>query len=348
MSDLPTPDAALRSSIRTRVSIGLLLTGLLGLAASVVLIWPYRAAPPTPLQAKTVVKLSDAPQGSASVAPQKRDSSAEAFPEYEQTRECVECTLRRVSQRLTNGLKPDFPELAAILIGDALPDANKVYATLLRLLETSKNAPSEHRPVLLLAADLVAQRVNLPNTYPPTPDVQRKLDELASYGVTFRWSEMGGDYGNQRDLLWRVWRDYPATPAGEDAFALLLDTAWDTTACCEKGSDAFRNVIREGEQFLASRANSPRRLDVEFAAAEAYETWWSLSRAPAVRDNEADPSPDAYREGAEGARAKAIAYYEDIARSAPDSTQTKCSRKSLEMLRQNKDTHQRRFFCYCD
>jgi hypothetical protein len=87
---------------------------------------------------------------------------------------------------------------------------------------------------------------------------------------------------------------------------------------------------------------------VEFALAEAYETWWSLSRAPAVSDNEADASPDAYREGADAVRGKAIAYYEAIAGAAPNSTQTKCSNRSLEMLKENQDTHQRSFFCYCD
>jgi hypothetical protein len=348
MSEIPAIQTPRSSAIRIWILSACLLIFVFGLGAWGVLKWRYRVMPLAPSQTKVVARLSASPAGASSPAPQKHDSPVQIITEYEQTRECADPTRRDVVRRLTEELKPGVPELAGILLPDEPEEPEKVYPALLRLLESAKIASAERRPALLLAADLVAERVNLPNIYPPSPEVQRKLDELASYGVTFRWFEMAGDYGNQRDLLWQAWRDYPATPAGEGAFALLLDTGWDTSACCQKGSDAFRNVIREAEQFLASRPNSSHRLDVEFAAAEAYETWWSLSHAPLVSDNEDDPSPQAYREGAEAARAKAIAYYDEVARTAPDSTQTKCSRRSLEMLKQNQDTHHRRFFCHCD
>jgi len=65
---------------------------------------------------------------------------------------------------------------------------------------------------------------------------------------------------------------------------LLAWMGWDGSGICEAGSDQFREVIAQGEKFLADHPSSPHRLDVTLAMGTAYETWWSLSRAKAGDD----------------------------------------------------------------
>ena len=82
---------------------------------------------------------------------------------------------------------------------------------------------------------------------------------------------------------------------------------------------------------------------VLFALAQAYETWWSLSRAS--QDDPFVGDPAVYREGAEEARVKAIAYYERVAEVAPKSAPAVEAGSRLPRLRRGIDTHQRRYQC---
>lgn len=118
---------------------------------------------------------------------------------------------------------------------------------------------------------------------------------------------------------------------------------WDTSVTCANGSDKFRAVIEQGEKFLAERPESAVRFAVLFATAQAYETWWSLSRSEgdyAVADN--------YQEGAESARRKAIAYYEQIMAHSPETVEAAYSRRTLPRLKLSIYTNERRFFCIYD
>jgi hypothetical protein len=109
--------------------------------------------------------------------------------------------------------------------------------------------------------------------------------------------------------------------------------------------DLFRDVVEHGESFLADHPNSPVRLRVRFAVANAYETWWSISLAPATDENfgtyprraENDRTSDA-------ARLKAISGYEQIERVAPGSDYALFAARHLPRLRLRLDTGLRRWF----
>lgn len=349
MSAYLSHEDALRASIRARIFVGVGLIALLGLTASCVLYWANRPEPGVTLRPASAARaVAVASKSAAAPAPASVPRTAVPRTTTENpSAECAECTLRGVADRLADRLTPNFTPFRAALQDESVLQGDKGYATLTQLLAAAKAAPAEHRPDLLLAADVVASRLDLSATYPPTPETRRQIDELAGYGLTFRWAELGATYNYTRDLLWQLWKDAPQSPAGEDAFLLLLDHGWDTSSCCAKGSDAFRNVIREAEQFLATRPSSPRRLQVEFLAAQAYETWWSLSQPPDDKGVE-EIAPEAYQQGAEAARAKAIVYYQDVFGKSAESAEAKYSAASLALLKEKRRTSQFRFFCYCD
>jgi hypothetical protein len=168
--------------------------------------------------------------------------------------------------------------------------------------------------------------------------------------------KLGGElhYGGldyRRDLLWRVWREFPQTAAGEQAFVLLQSRGWNTDnqLGCPPNPDFFRTVIEKGEAFLAERPGSAVRTEVLHALAVAYESWWSIARAPAddgivslsVYPRRADNAREAVL-----ARAQAIQYYREIVRIAPESPEAAAARRRLPRLELDLDTGQRRFFCF--
>ncbi len=112
-------------------------------------------------------------------------------------------------------------------------------------------------------------------------------------------------------------------------------------------------VIRHGEEFVAERADSQHRLDVMFAVAQAYETWWSLSQASQCEPGQTHGcdiyvNSTKYQQGSAYARDKAIAYYEEVLRVAPASILAAYVRLRLPRLKLGIDTNQRRFFCIYD
>lgn len=239
--------------------------------------------------------------------------------------------------------------------------AQQVLDSVLELLQSAKVAPLERRPALLLAADRLADRLPrlwiLPDVtssdrvteaeqQEASPVWEKQRKELATYGLSFEKdpeAETPADSWIYRcDLLWRVWRDYGASPWGERAYLLLESHGWHTGLFCAAGSDQFREVIRHGEAFLKQRPNSVHRLRVLFAVAQAYETWWSLSQASPENFS---VEPAQYRQGADTARVKAIADYEQVLKLAPESYEALDARRRLPRLELRMDTNQRRYYC---
>lgn len=261
----------------------------------------------------------------------------------------------KIRERIAAELRRVVPEAVPLLAEDIsqLATKDELFAVLLRVLDAAQSAPPSEQPPLLLAADLLADKVDFGMNVQPAPETKKKLDELARYGLKFSWSELDAAWGYSHDLMWRVWRDFPASPWAEDAFMLLLERAWDASLTCNGGTDSFRAVIREGENFLATHPQSRYRLETTYLLAQGYETWWSLSRAKDCRTVDAsgcDEYVDAasYLEGAQEARRKAMIDYEEVLQINPAGDIAGDARRRLDDLKQNLDTVQRRFFCIYD
>jgi hypothetical protein len=91
---------------------------------------------------------------------------------------------------------------------------------------------------------------------------------------------------------------------GREAFLMMTQIGWSAGGCSE-GPDQFREVIKRGESFLARYPRSEVSDSIGLELANAYATWWNLSRT------ETDPSftPEPYKTGADAAKEKAIELY---------------------------------------
>lgn len=252
----------------------------------------------------------------------------------------VERFRSQIDQKLAQELGDNFPSVKTLL-AQGRPGQEEIRATLLRVLEIVKTASPQQQPALLLAADHLGEQV-----YPLDPPAGPSSQESKQlFGLTYLWNPFGHHWEYGHDLLYRVWQEYGTTEWGERALVLLLNMGCKFGACCPYGTDQFRFVIEHGEKFLAERPHSLHRVAVLFALAQAYETWWSLSQAS--EGGQYVDSSD-YQQGAEPAREKAIARYEELVRLAPERDEAAVARRRLPRLRLSIDTNQRRFFCIWD
>jgi len=253
----------------------------------------------------------------------------------------------RLAMLLGEELRAPYPDYGALIVrlregrGDPATQS-KAYSLVLDLLKAAATRDAR-RPVLLHAADLLAAQLGSDDEHSPEWAARRRT--LSAHGLAWEWSQLGATWVYGHGLLWRIWREHPSNPWGERAFVRLLALGWDTSVACRKGSDQFREVIRQGEAFRVRRAASPVRADVDFMVAQSYETWWSLSQA-SPQDESAQPAR--YQAGALTARQKAIALYNDVLKLIPDSPEATYARRVLPRLALGFATNQRRFFCVYD
>jgi hypothetical protein len=278
-------------------------------------------------------------------------------PDPEKVREAIQQAIQQRQNQLKDAQPSGQRPIAAIAIAVAAPQtkwtAEEFHGALVRILTSLKTAPRDRQPIMLLAADRLAWRLPsvILNDKPNNWDWSEWRSELATFGISYdQASEEPWSYGGS--LLARVWIGYSDTEWGQRAFLLLLGQGFDTSVDCKAGRDQFRKVIQEGLQFLEKHMNSPYRLDVQLAIAQACETWWSLSQAPApgqelteAEEAEPDANPQQYQEGAEAARQQAIASYEQFLQTAPQSDYAAYARRVLPRLKLGIDTGQRRFYC---
>jgi len=250
----------------------------------------------------------------------------------------------RLDQRLIQDLGAAFPSLRALLGEDSDESRRAMrHETLQALLTAASTATGDRKTELLLAADRVAALI--PEGQVGDPAERQRSETMAGFRLHYAYSPLGGGWNYQHDLLRQVWREYPNTAWGGEAFLLLEWMGWDSSGACDAGSDQFRTVIANGEKFLADHLKSPHRLDVTLALGMAYENWWSLSLA---RPGDDYVEAAKYRDGAEAARQKAIGIYEQIAKMAPDRPEAAYSRRRLPRLKLGIDTAQRAFYCIYD
>jgi hypothetical protein len=224
--------------------------------------------PPPSAQAlratRPVTRIVGGPQAAMALVtgtPGKSRSMPEQIPSrsrFEISLDPIQEFQKDLRKALLHDLAPAFPEFPKFL-GDPMaqsPDSGRerfVY----QLIDAVENGQADQRPAILLAADLVANEIWCPSENKERCNQLRS--QFAQHKLTLEYSELGGGFYYQRDLLWRVWQQYPETDWGERAFVVLLELGWDTSKTCAKGHEQFREVIRRGESFLQQRPTSAHR-----------------------------------------------------------------------------------------
>ncbi len=270
-------------------------------------------------------------------------------PDPQKMREAIQQQLQQLRNRANAGTGQSGVRAGIFAVPQTNWKAEEFHDALVRLLASAKTSSPDRQPVLLLAADRLAWRLPWVMTNDKSqasywPEWRR---QLAGLGVTYEesaTSPLENSWTYTGNLLRRVWTDYGQSDWGERAFLLLLSQGWDTGVDCAAGTDQFRAVIQQGQQFLEQHSKSPYRVDVQLAVAQAYETWWSLSQAP-TGEEYSGVEPAKYQKGASAARKKSIAYYEQVVQTAPQGDQSVYARRELPRLKLGLDTGQRRFYC---
>jgi hypothetical protein len=241
--------------------------------------------------------------------------------------------------------------------GSERPDlARQVSDKALGLLGVANRALMDERSMLLLAANgLVTKLTTLLWEADETGrnEVASIRAGLAKFDVKLGGMLHNGSLAYNQDLLWRVWREFPESQAGQLAFLELQQRGWSTDPGegCPANPDLFHEVIEHGEKFLAQRPSTQFRKEVLFTLAVANESWWSVAHA-AADDGWVSgipyPRKELNKKQAAAARERAIHYYQEIVKLAPDSPEAASAGRRLPRLKLGLDTGQRRFFCSFD
>ena len=320
---------------------------------------PFSQAQRTPRRPAMAAIVLAAPlnagQPSVSGQPATPESTEPPPPSFTLPWDALEDFHQNVAKNLVSELGPSFPDLSSTLSPNVsgITSNEPVFShTLFQLLEAFNTAPPEKKPKLLLAADLVAthlscdvNHVSPAEAKPTCPDLQA---DLAKQGLPLHYDELGGGFFYRRELLWRVWQNYPESPSGEQAFVSLLEDGWDPSGTCAKGGDQTREVIARGDEFLQKHPASSYRTAVTYMIAEAYASWWSLSQTRSNSGLADYVDPKVFQEGADAARLKAIEYFEKIPPLAPGTKFDKYAQAAAESLRNKEVLQDPRFFCVYD
>jgi hypothetical protein len=341
------------------VAVGILLVGVGGwlyyrFRLNDVPSFPPKSDPPV----RPMAKITIAPQSSTNPStgpsgqPRASATNAPEKPRVHVDRDPMDWFRHELKLSALAELSATFPDLQTVLPeqeenGSSPQDRRVIF----QLLDAAKTAPAERKPAILFAADLVASHLgcDVPRARDgANSDCRQLKTDLSHYNLTLKYDELGAGYYYPRDLLWRLWAEYPKTVWGERAFVLLLDRGWDTSFTCEKGGDQTREVIRQGESFLRQHPGSPYRAVVKLLVAEAYASRWSLSKENAGSEMSDYVDPKQFQEGAEDARLKAIAYFEEILQLVPGTELSKFADQVLPPLREHQILDNYRFFCVYD
>lgn len=229
-----------------------------------------------------------------------------------------------------------------LLVADAktLPAAQESPQTEVQhLLDLAKGKQPDAWAKSLIAAD--AEAGKMAKTIPGGCCGFRCV-RIGGYTLTFLWNEIRREETYQHDLLKTVVRAQPGTKAGARALIRLLQPGCGPLA--DSWIPYFRIVLAILESSPWQAMDDPELTRIR---AEAYETWWSLSKAspddPALTQD--GKTFRDFETGAPEARLKAIeAYKQVLEKDRRDQMAT----EHFEELRIEHDTHQRKWYCFAD
>jgi hypothetical protein len=240
-------------------------------------------------------------------------------------------------RQLADALRNRFPDAAAAMSFDRVPlHQAEIRRALIDVLDARTKATAQDQPVLAFAADRLARKLWIDG---PEPSAHRELAPLLRRGLRFvrdPYEDLSLYDGSLVASLLRRWSE---TEWGQIAFATRLYEGWTEDAC---DGGAYENVIRQGDAWLRSHPESPRRVVVMTAVARAYETKWAVNRRFT-----ADPRENArlVTPAEASARRRAIELYDAVIRLAPTSPDAMYARRRIVQLRANMTTSQDVYSC---
>jgi hypothetical protein len=238
---------------------------------------------------------------------------------------------------LADALRERFPNAAAAMPFQFVPEHQaEIRRALIEILDARSRATEDDRPLLTFAADRLARKLWVD---PPVPSKHHELAPLLRRDLRFVRDPYNDLWVYDGALVNVVLRRWQETPWGQVAFATHLYGGWTEDTC---DGNAYAHVIRHGDAWLRSHAESPWRTNVMTAVARAYETKWAVngSFTSDARDNARLVT------AAEAtARRNAIRLYEDVMRVTPNSQDAAYARRRIVQLRANMTTSQYAYSC---
>ena len=249
----------------------------------------------------------------------------------------IDATLQ---DKLLTQVRHVYPEIAEIMADQrAVLDQPAVVSAARTLLTARDRATSSNdRAWLSLAAEQVLLRLDLTGEQPP--EQRSGLAELRPFGLVFTYDAHDDRWIVARGLSDAIIGQYPFNDWAHMALVSKILHGWDLVDC----HDSYTETIKQGTDWLARNPGSPYRLAVTQAVAHAYETWWSLSKAPGY-DLLASTSREAATAGAGRARLEAIAWYRRALELMPAGLPIKDIERAIIHLSVDIDTGQRRYHC---
>ncbi|HXI43753.1 MAG TPA: hypothetical protein VNH83_27470, partial [Bryobacteraceae bacterium] len=122
-----------------------------------------------------------------------------------------------LDRRLMLDLGAVFPSLRTLL-GEDSDEGRRVmrHETLQALLTAAAAAAGDRKAELLIAANRVAALI--PEGQAGDPAERQRSETMAGFVLHYQYSPLGAGWEYQHDLLRQVWRDYPNTVWGGEAF----------------------------------------------------------------------------------------------------------------------------------
>jgi hypothetical protein len=195
-----------------------------------------------------------------------------------------------LDRRLGQQLKNEFPGIQIVLAKSVLSynsptmiaairaQQQQLTKLLIKVLEKSENAPANSKPVLLLASVRLAARLNTADLSDPAWRAYRPI--LEKYGIVYKSDPVKGALIYD-PALHDIWRQYPETSWGRDAFLLDLKNAFG----CKDGAQEYHVMIRLGGKYLRNHPDDPRNPWVNFVIAVAFEDWYAMAEFTQMGQN---------------------------------------------------------------
>ena len=117
---------------------------------------------------------------------------------------------------------------------------------------------------------------------------------------------------------------------GTPCFFMMTQLGW-SVGSCKEGPDQFYTVIERGQAFLKQYPDADVSQDVRLAVADAYATWWNLSRNPPAQVTTGRTHE--YSKGADQAKATALELYAAYLRAPSGERSLQDVRGSIDLLK---------------